>query len=197
MSLLFSMLSRFAIAFLPRSKCILISWLQSPSAVILEPKKIKFVTVSIVSSSICHEVMGLDAMIFIFLSWVLSQRFHSPLSPSSRGSLVSLSAIRVVSSWRKLLRVEDGVVWSDGSPLSHPFFCPTGLYWPLSVYAFANESQEHSFGFPFCWSHPSPEAMGEERPNCLNGGQEEGHVDCDHVKWCSQFEKQFCSFSKG
>ena len=66
MFLLFHMLSRFVIAFLPRSKCLLISWLQSPSAVILEPKKIKSVTVSIVSPSICHEVMGLDAMIFIF-----------------------------------------------------------------------------------------------------------------------------------
>ena len=63
MSLLFSMLSRFAIAFLPRSKCLLISWLQSPSAVILEPKKIKSVTVSIVSPSICHEVMELDTVI--------------------------------------------------------------------------------------------------------------------------------------
>ena len=58
MSLLFNMLSRFVIAFIPRSKRLLISWLQSPSAVILEPKKIKSVTVSIVSPSICHEVMG-------------------------------------------------------------------------------------------------------------------------------------------
>ena len=66
MSLLFNMLSRFVIAFLPRSKCLLISWLQSPSVVILEPKKIKSVTVSIVSTSFCHEVMGLDAMIFVF-----------------------------------------------------------------------------------------------------------------------------------
>ena len=56
----FNMLSRFVIAFLPRSKCLLISWLQSPPAVILEPKTIKSVTVSIVSPSICHEVMGLD-----------------------------------------------------------------------------------------------------------------------------------------
>ena len=60
MSLLFNMLSRFVIAFLPRSKHLLISWLQSPSAVILEPKEIKSVTVSIVSPSICHEVMGQD-----------------------------------------------------------------------------------------------------------------------------------------
>ena len=63
MSLLFNMLSRFVITFLPRSKHLLISWLQAPSAVILEPQKIKSVTVSIVSPSICHEVMGLDAMI--------------------------------------------------------------------------------------------------------------------------------------
>ena len=65
-SLLFNMLSRFLTAFLPRSKRLLISWLQSPSGVILEPKKIKSVTVSTVSSSICHQVMGLDAMIFVF-----------------------------------------------------------------------------------------------------------------------------------
>ena len=66
MSLLFNMLSRVVIAFLPRSKGLVISWLQSLSTVILEPKKIKSVTVSIVSSSICHEVMGLDAMILVF-----------------------------------------------------------------------------------------------------------------------------------
>ena len=65
MSLLFNMLSRLVIAFLLRNKCVLISWLQSPSAVILEPSKIKSVTVSIVSPSICHEVMGPDAVIFI------------------------------------------------------------------------------------------------------------------------------------
>ena len=65
-SLLFNMLSRFVIAFLPKSKRLLISWLQSPSTVILEPKKIKSVTVSIVSPSICHEVMGPDAMILVF-----------------------------------------------------------------------------------------------------------------------------------
>ena len=65
-SLLLKMLSRFVIDFLPRSKRLLISWLQSPSAVILEPKKIKSVTVSIVSPSLCYEVMGPDAMIFVF-----------------------------------------------------------------------------------------------------------------------------------
>ena len=66
MSLLFNMLSRFVIDFLPRSKCLLISWLQSPYAVILEPKKIKSTTVSIFPPSICHEVMGPDAMILVF-----------------------------------------------------------------------------------------------------------------------------------
>ena len=66
MSLLFNMLSRLVITFLPRSKRVLISWLQSPSAVILEPRKMKFGTVSTVSPSISHEVMGLDAMIFVF-----------------------------------------------------------------------------------------------------------------------------------
>ena len=66
MSLFFNMLFRLVITLLPRSKRLLISWLQSPSTVILEPRKIKSVTVSIVSPSICHEVMGPDAMIFIF-----------------------------------------------------------------------------------------------------------------------------------
>ena len=66
MSLLFNMLSRFVISFLPRSKYLLISWLKSPSAVILEAKKIKSVTVYIVSPTIYHEVMGPDTMIFIF-----------------------------------------------------------------------------------------------------------------------------------
>ena len=66
MSLFFNMLSRLVIALLPRSKCLLISWLQSSSAVILEPPKIKSDTVSTVSPSIYHEVMGPDAMIFVF-----------------------------------------------------------------------------------------------------------------------------------
>ena len=91
MSLLFNILSRLVITFFPRSKYLLISWLQSPSAVILEPPKIKSLTVSTVSPSICHEVMGLDAMILVSECWVLSQLFHSPLSLSSRGSLEFLS----------------------------------------------------------------------------------------------------------
>ena len=66
LSLLINMLSRLVIAFLPRSKNLLILWLQSPSTAILEPKKIKFVIVSIVSPSVCLEVMGPDAMILVF-----------------------------------------------------------------------------------------------------------------------------------
>ena len=100
MSLLFNMLSRLIIAFLPRSKHLLISWLQSSSTVILEPKKIKSVTLSIVSSSICHEVMGPDVMIFIF--WMLSFKPAFLLSSFSfikrLFSYFLRSAIRVVSS---------------------------------------------------------------------------------------------------
>ena len=66
MSLLFNMVSRLVITFLPRSKCLFISWMQSPSAVILEPPKIKYLSVSTVSPSICHEVMGPYAMTLVF-----------------------------------------------------------------------------------------------------------------------------------
>ena len=105
MSLLFNILSSLVITFLPKSKCLLISWIQSPSAVILEPKKIPSVTVSIVSPSICHEVIGPDAMIFIF--WMLS--FKAAFSLSSFTfikrllSSISLFAIRVV--WSAYLRL--------------------------------------------------------------------------------------------
>ena len=96
MSPLFNMLSRFVIAFLPKSKHLLISWLQSPFAVIWEPKKIKSVIVSI---SICHEVMGPDAMIIF---WILSFKPTFSLSPFTfikrLFSSSWLSAIRVVSS---------------------------------------------------------------------------------------------------
>ena len=121
-SAFFNMLSMFVIAFPARSKHLLISWLQSPSAMILKPKKIKSVTVSIVSPSICHEVMGQDAMILIF--WMLgfkpafslsSFKFIKRLFSSS-----SLSAIRVVSSaYLKLMIFLLAVlipVWASSSP---------------------------------------------------------------------------------
>ena len=94
------MLSRFVIAFLRRSRCLLISWLQSPSAVILEPRKIKSDTVSTVSPSVCHEVIGPDAVILVY--WMLSLKPAFSLSSFSfikrLFSSSSLSAIRVVSS---------------------------------------------------------------------------------------------------
>ena len=100
MCLFFNMLSKFVIAFLPRSKHPLISWLQSPFTVIVEPKKIKSVTISIVSPSICHEVMGPNAMIFVF--WILS---FKPVFSLSSFTFIKrlfssslLSAIKVVSS---------------------------------------------------------------------------------------------------
>ena len=98
-SLLFNTLSRFVIAFLPRSKHLLISRLQSPSAVILEPKKVKSVTISIVSPSLCHEVMEPDTMIFII--WMLSFKpafllFFTFIKRVFSSS--SLSAIRIMSS---------------------------------------------------------------------------------------------------
>ena len=109
MSLLFNMLSRLVITFLPRSKHLFISWLQSPSAVILEPPKIKYSTVS---PSICHEVTGLDAMILVF--WMLS--FKPTFSPSSftfnkRLFSSSLSAIRVAGSYMKAILRSIWIEW--------------------------------------------------------------------------------------
>ena len=98
-SLLFNMLSRLVITFLPRSKHLLISWLQSPSAVILEPRKIKSAMVSTVSPSICQEVVGPDALILVF--WMLSFKVTFSLYSFNfikrLFSSFSLSAIRVVS----------------------------------------------------------------------------------------------------
>ena len=96
MSLLFNTLSSLVIAFLPKSKCLLISWLQSPFAVILEPPKIRSVTVSTVSLSICHEVMGPDAMILVF--WMLNLKPTFSLSSFNKSLFSSslLSSMRVV-----------------------------------------------------------------------------------------------------
>ena len=124
MPLLFNMLSRLVIIFLPRSKCHLISWLQSPSAMILEPKKIKSVTVSIVSPSICHEVMGPDAMILVF--WMLNYKpafsffsftFKRLLSSSS------FSALRVVSSAYLRLLIFLLAILIPAYSSSSPVFC--------------------------------------------------------------------------
>ena len=130
-SLLSNMLSRLLITFLPRSKHLLISWLQSPSAVILEPKKIKSVTVSIVYPSICHEVMWQHAMIIVF--WMLS--FKPAFSLSSFTfikrffSSSSFSAIRVESSAYLPLLIFlpanfDSSLWFIQSSFLHDVLCP-------------------------------------------------------------------------
>ena len=129
------MLSRFAIAFLWRSKCLLISWLQSPFAAILESRKIKSVIVSIVSPSICHEVMRLDAMILGF--WMLSfkQLFHSPFSPSSRVSLVPLCFLP--SGWCPL------PIWG---------------YWYFSWQSWFSHEHHPAWHFAWCILHINLEA---------------------------------------
>ena len=120
-SLLFNMLSRFVIAFLPRSKCLLISWLQSPSAVILEPKKMKSVTLSIVFPSICHEVMGLDAMILVF--WILNFKPAFSLSflqPGISHEVLYIQAsLSSTNSQRLLNLMSIGLVM----PYNHPILC--------------------------------------------------------------------------
>ena len=122
---LFNMLSRLVIAFLPpRSKCLLISWLQSPSTVILEHKKIKSLTVSIVSPSICHEVMIPDAMILLF--WMLSFKppfsFYSFTFIKRLFSSSSFSAIRVVSSAYQTLLIFFPAILIPACASSSPAF---------------------------------------------------------------------------
>ena len=127
MCLLFNTLSRFVIAFLPGSKHLLIPCWQSWYAVILEPKKIKSLTVSTVSPTICHEVMGLDAMIFFF--WMLTFKPASSCSSFTFKRLFSsssLSAIRVVSSsYLRLLIFLLAIlipVWALSSPAFHMMY---------------------------------------------------------------------------
>ena len=134
MSLLFNMLSRLVIDFLPRNKCLLISWLLSPSAVVLEPPKIKSVTVSIVSPSICHEVMGPDAMILVF--WKLS---FKPTFSFSYFTFIkrlfnysSFSAIRVVSSvYLRLLLFLPAILIPACAPSSLAFYMMYSAYTSL------------------------------------------------------------------
>ena len=130
MSLLFNILSRFVRAFLPRSKCLLISWQQSPSGVILEPPKIKSDTVFIAFPSICHEVMEPDAMILVF--WMLSFKPAFSLSSLSFKRLFSsssLSAIRVVSSaYLRLLIFLPAVLISACASSSPTFLMMSSAY---------------------------------------------------------------------
>ena len=132
----FIMPSRLVIAFLPRSKSLLISWLQSPLAVTLEPKKINSVTVSIVSLSICHEMMGPDAMIWVF--WMLS--FKPTFSLSSFTffmrlfSSSSLPVISMVSSaYLRLLIFLLAILIPACASRSLPFRMMYSTYHQLSV----------------------------------------------------------------
>ena len=141
MSLLFNMLSRLVITFLPRSKHLLISWLQSPSAVILEPPKIESVTVSIVSPSVCREVMGPDAVILVF--WMLSFKPDFSLSSFTfiKGlfSSFSLSALRVVSSVYLRLLLFLPAILIPACALSSPAFCI--MYFQFSSVQFGSVAQ--------------------------------------------------------
>ena len=158
------MLYLLVIAFLPSSKHLLISWLQSPSAVILEPKKIKFVTISIVSPSICHEVMGLDAKILVFVG--LHQFSCSVMSDSVRphGWTAALQAslfFTISQSLLKLMSIKS-LMPSNHLILWHPLLLLPSIF--PSIRFFFNESALHirwpkywSFGFGIS---PSKEYSG-------------------------------------
>ena len=138
MSLLFNMLSRLIIPFLQRSRRLLISWLQLPSEVVLEPPKIKFATVSTLSPPICHEVMGPNAMILVF--WMLSFKPTFSLSSftfiKTLFSFSSLSAIRVVSSacLRSLIFLP--AILIPASAPSSPAFLMMIHYWTTKYDSF-------------------------------------------------------------
>ena len=132
MSLLLNMLSRLVITFLLRSKRLLISWLQSPSAVILEPRKIKSDTVSTVSPSICHEVMGPDAMIFVKDQGMISQGTRclswAPVShflavwPWARQFL----PLSLILHWKVGLMMPQ---WSEGGNMNEIISCGAFQHW--------------------------------------------------------------------
>ena len=150
MSVLFTMLSRLVIAFLPRSKHLLISWLQSPSAVILEPPKIKSVTVFIIYPSILHEVMGPDVMTLVF--WMLSFKPTFSLSFFTFIKMLfsssSLSAIRVVSSAYLTLLIFLLTILIPACDLCSPVFCM--MYSACKLYEQDDNIQPWRTLFPIC-----------------------------------------------
>ena len=175
MSLLFSMLSRLVITFLPRNKCLLISWLQSPSPVILEPRKIKSATVSIVSPSICHEVMGPDAMILVF--WMLSFKPTFLLSSFTfikRLFSSSLSAIMVVSSaYLRLLIFLLAIRDLEGQLRGHSLELGTQLYGgscpteKVQVGAWKTRQQLH---LPLSLQSPAGAPIAQTQPEARRQG---------------------------
>ena len=151
MSLLFNMLPRLVITFLPRSKCFLISWLQSPSAVIWETIKIKPATVS---TSICHEVMGPDAMILASECWVLSQLFHGWYSSGIWLIFQPVPCIHLIpsSSWALFYQL---FLYSSASLTSLVPYSSSSLYtlaqiwnWILIWFPHWNKSRKIISNFP-------------------------------------------------
>ena len=164
MSMLLNMLSRLVITFLPRSKHLLISWLQSPSAVILEPQNIKSDTVSTVSPSISHEVMGPDAMILVF--WMLSFKPTFWLSSFTflkrLFSSYSLSAIRVVSSaYLKVLIFLPAILISACASSSHCLLNEWVVVGKQVVVYLLNRDQ--FFEIPWTIARQAPLSMGFPR----------------------------------
>jgi len=149
------MLSKFVIAFLPRSKHPLISWLQSPFTVILEPKKVKSVTISIVSPSICHEVMRPNAMIFVF--WMLSFKpdFSLPSFTFIRMLFSSslLSAIKVVSSASLRLLIFLLAILIPAYASSHLVFCMMYFVYKLNK---QGDNKQRALGYTIPNFEPIP-----------------------------------------
>ena len=118
MFLVFNMLSRFITAFLPRSKCLLISWLQSPSVVEFGEQENKASHVSIVSPSVFHEVVGPIPWSLYFECWVLSHIFHSPLSLSSRGLVSWVNTVFRVKAYTQMFKAR---LWHKSSWQNYPY----------------------------------------------------------------------------
>ena len=168
MSLLFNMLSMLVITFLPRSKCLFISWLQLPSAMILEPPKVKSVTVSTIFPSSCHEVVGPDAKILVF--WMLN--FKPTFSLSSFNFITrlfsssSLPAIRVVSSAYLRLLLFLLVILIPACASSSPGFLI--MYSTYTLYKQDDNIQPWSTPFPI-WNQaifPCPVLIVASWPAC-------------------------------
>ena len=162
MTLLFNMLSRFVIAFLPRGKHLLMSWLQPTSAVILEPKKIKSFTASTFSLSICHEVIGLNAMIWVFLmssfKTAFSLFYFTLIKRLFSSSMLSTIQRLLLFSHSSCLTLCYPIDYSTpGFPVLHylPEFAQTHVHWvddaiqpsyplsPLSPYALSLSQHQH------------------------------------------------------
>ena len=190
MSLLLNMLSRLVIDFLQRSKHLLISWLQSPSAVIWDPKRIKSLTVSIVSPSICHEVMGPDAMILVFRMLSFKPTFSLSSFTFIRRlfSSSSLSAIRVVSSvYLRLLIFLPAILI--------PACASSSLAFHMMYSAYKLNKQSDSIQPWGTYSFPNLEPVcSMSRSNCCFLTCIQISQEADKVVWYSHLLKNFPQF---